>query len=148
MNIDIDELINYAKCNLLLSQEKAKSYLISQGLPGNKNACASTLSALINGVCSQFPMIAGAQDLADYLEKKINWKRIEYKVSEIQPGDIGVCADQGHGLPGADHIYLVISAATGSDTIFIADNQNGSIHERSISGNDHKTPTEYFLRKP
>lgn len=146
MGINIQHLLQHASFSLSDAKAVAQKYLVSIGANPNKNACAATLSALFKGVDSDFPMIAGAQQLADYLAINKGWEKIDYKISEILPGDVGVCIDAGQGAAGADHIYLVINAQFGSDIISIVDNQGDGIHGRSVSG-VNKTPTDYFLRQ-
>ncbi len=109
------------------------------------NGCAVHLSALLQQAGIDVPMTAGAGKLAARMEAR-GWLRMP--VGQQQPGDIGVCFDNDHGMPGSDHVYLVV-ARVDDDEMLIADNQRtvDAPHQRFATGKD-ETQTEYFLRAP
>jgi hypothetical protein len=114
--------------------------------PFPKNACAATLSALLELSGMDVPMTLGAGRLANILGGRIGsrgWNHL--RIATQQAGDVGVTFDEG-GVPGADHIYLVLQRLD-DDQMLIADNQAPTPHTRFASGKG-KTPTEYFLRAP
>ncbi|WP_313539881.1 peptidoglycan-binding protein [Sphingomonas sp.] len=125
------------------ARQTATDELAARGLPPYpKNACAVHLSALLQQAGIDVPMIAGAGKLAATLEKR-GWRRVA--VRQQQPGDIGVCFDNDHAIPGSDHVYLVVERID-EDAMMISDNQAGTApHHRFATGRG-KTPTEYFLR--
>jgi len=113
------------------------------------NGCAAHLSALLQQAGIPVPMTLGAEALATVLKNR-GWRRIE--VTKQTPGDVGVCLDNDQSIPGADHIYLVITVASDGNSMTIADNQNwvGDVavnapHGRKARGGG-RTPTDYFLR--
>ncbi|WP_237153458.1 hypothetical protein [Oryzibacter oryziterrae] len=128
------------------AQEIAAQALKAAGEPPfPKNGCAATLSALLKLAGIDVPMTLGAGKLAHILGGQISsrgWAHIP--VGEQQPGDVGVTFDFG-GVPGADHVYLVLHTVT-TDHMIIADNQAPEPHLRYASGKGGKTPTDYFLR--
>jgi hypothetical protein len=133
--------------NLAQAQHSAATALAKAGeRPFPHNACAATLSALLQLSGIDVPMTLGAGKLAHILGGQSHsrgWKHIN--VGEQQPGDVGVTFDEG-GVPGADHIYLVVQRIN-DDEMTIADNQAPTMHSRFASGHG-KTRTEYFLRAP
>lgn len=138
----IPELIELARspAGLANAQDIAAKALEAGGFPKfPTNACAATLSALLRLSGINVPMTLGAGMLAEILDKDRSWERID--IGDQKPGDVGVTIDKG-GLPGADHIYLVIERLD-ADAMLIADNQKPVLHERSAKG---KTRTDYFLR--
>lgn len=145
----IPELIKIASSNSSLAQAQqiaAKALSDAGEPPFPHNACAATLSALLEMSGIDVPMTLGAGRLAYRLGGQINsrgWQHIP--VGGQTPGDIGVTFDLG-GNPGADHIYLVVKRIN-DDEMMIADNQAKTIHQRFALGHG-KTPTDYFLRAP
>lgn len=131
--------------SLRMAQDVAARALAAAGLPPfPTNACAATLSALLQMSGVPVPMTLGAGKLAHRLGGKPSsrgWDHVP--VGMQRPGDVGVTFDEG-GLAGADHIYLVLETH-GADRMLIADNQATHPHERFAAGHG-KTPTEYFLR--
>lgn len=127
------------------AQKMAAKALADAGQPAfPHNACAATLSALLQLAGINVPMTLGAGKLANRLggaSGSRGWSRVE--VGAQRAGDVGVTYDEG-GNPGADHIYLVLQAID-ADQMLIADNQDPAPHTRFASGHG-KTPTEYFLR--
>jgi hypothetical protein len=131
--------------DLAAAQGIAKKALADAGLPP-KNACAATLSAMLQLSGIDVPMTLGAGKLAHILGGRINSRHWDHlPVGDQQAGDVGVCFDNG-GVAGADHIYLVVQRLD-EDEMLIADNQKAVAHQRFASGHG-KTPTEYFLRAP
>jgi|GEM_PF-2622560 len=110
-----------------------------------QNGCAVHLSALLQHAGIDVPMTAGAGKLAARIEAR-GWQRVP--VHGQKPGDVGVCFDNDHAIPGSDHVYLVV-ACIDDDEMMIADNQRteDAPHRRYATGHG-KTPTEYFLRAP
>lgn len=132
---------------LAQAQEIAAKALSDAGeAPFPKNACAATLSALLELSGMDLPMTLGAGKLANILGGRIGsrgWNHLP--IAAQRAGDVGVTFDEG-GVPGADHIYLVLQRMD-DDQMLIADNQAPMPHTRFASGKG-KTPTEYFLRAP
>jgi hypothetical protein len=131
--------------SLATAQRSAAKALADAGeRPFPHNACAATLSALLQLSGIDVPMTLGAGKLAHTLGGQLNSRRWEHiPLGGQQAGDVGVCFDNG-GVAGADHIYLVVQRVD-KDEMVIADNQAASTHRRFASGRG-KTPTEYFLR--
>jgi hypothetical protein len=125
-------------------QGLAKKTMAGIGYVYPRKSCAATLSHFLREAGIDIPVTTGAQNLADRLRNIRRWSRIAN--GGQQPGDVGVCFSHSDDVPGADHIYLVISCQ-GDDELTIADNQvQGATHTRYVSGKGNKTPTEYFLR--
>jgi len=125
------------------ARKSAADELAKRGLPAYpKNACALHLSALLQQAGIDVPMIPGAGKLASVLEKR-GWQRVA--VRQQRPGDVGVCFDNDHAIPGSDHVYLVVECID-DDEMMISDNQAGTAPHRRFAMGDGKTPTEYFLR--
>jgi hypothetical protein len=138
------------KVAIAKAQATAKAVLAKIGVVFPHNACAATLSALLQDAGINVPMTPGAGKLAHILGGQINsrnWTHIP--VGKQKPGDVGVCFDDDPKIPGADHIYLVVEVdAANPDKMMIVDNQADTKHQRFASGHGGKTPTEYFLRAP
>jgi len=145
----IPELIRIASSNneLAEAQKIAAKALSDAGEPPfPHNACAATLSALLEMSGIDIPMTLGAGRFAYRLGGQIDSRGwVHIPVSEQIAGDIGVTFDLG-GNPGADHVYLVVIRMN-DDEMMVADNQAKTIHQRFARG-DGKTPTDYFLRAP
>jgi hypothetical protein len=128
------------------AQKIANDALVAANLPPfPKNACAATLSSLLQLAGINVPMTLGAGKLAHILHGPIhsrNW--IAIPVGSQQAGDVGVTFDDNN-IPGADHVYLVVKVVT-TDEMIIADNQATELHKRAASGAGGRTPTEYFVR--
>jgi hypothetical protein len=149
---DIPKLIANANSPQALAQAQAQATqaLIIVGVKFPHNACAATLSALLQASGINVPMTLGAGKLAHILGGSINsrnWTHIP--VGQQRAGDVGVCFDDDTSIPGSDHVYLVAEAIN-HDEMIIADNQKPTKHRRCASGKDcgegKKTATEYFLR--
>lgn len=124
------------------AQKVAAKALESAGAaPFPKNGCAANLSALLQLAGIAVPMTLGAGKLAHRIEER-EWIRV--KPGLQLAGDVGVTFDE-NGIPGADHIYLVLQRID-HDLMTISDNQAAKPHKRAASGKGGKTPTEYFLR--
>jgi len=147
-SIHIPALIANANSTAAIAhaQATAAAALHTVGVVFPHNACAATLSALLQDSGINVPMTFGAGKLAHILGGQVggrNWTHIH--LGQQQAGDVGVCFD--NTLPsGADHIYLVASVnPSNPDDMMIADNQAPTTHRRFASGHG-KTPTDYFLR--
>ena len=147
----IDDLIQIAASpdGLAMAQKMADKALIDDGHEGfPTNACAATLSALLQLAGIDVKMTLGAGRLAERLggvsAKSRHWVRV--LPGDHKPGDVGVTFDEDERKPGADHIYLVVQCVT-TDEMIVADNQARVPHQRFASGRN-RTPTEYFLRAP
>ena len=141
----IAKLIETGSSGLAQAQQIAAKALADAGQPAfPHNACAATLSALLQLAGINVPMTLGAGKLANRLggpNGSRGWSHVA--VGAQRAGDVGVTYDEG-GNPGADHIYLVLQTID-ADQMLIADNQEAAPHRRFASGQG-KTPTEYFLR--
>lgn len=133
-----EKAIQISDSHLLEVRAEARKHL--PGFPSS--GCATNLSVLLHQAGFEVPVITWAENLADYL-KAHGWKTISKR--QGQSGDVGVSID-GNGNQAADHIWFVISV--NGDEMQVADNQADHPHQRSISGRDGKTATDYFLRPP
>lgn len=129
------------------AQAIATKALAEVGVEFPHNACAATLSALMELAGIPVTMTLGAGRLANLIGGTLNSRRWNHiPVGEQEAGDIGVSFDNTPP-DGADHIYLVVERVD-NDKMIVADNQALTKHGRSASGKDGKTPTDYFLRAP
>ncbi|MET3134364.1 hypothetical protein AAKU55_004660 [Oxalobacteraceae bacterium GrIS 1.11] len=106
-----------------------------------QNACAITLSTLLQDAGIIVPDIFQALALGIYLHSKRGWTRVD--IGDQQAGDIGsTCGENAQ--PGNDHIYIV-SERVDNDQMIVIDNQESEAHIRFVTGKN-KTPTTFFLR--
>lgn len=105
------------------------------------DACAITLSTLLQDAGILVPDIYQALDLSEYLKRARNW--IPVAIGSQRPGDVGsTCLN--YYRHGYDHIFVLLQMID-ADQMLIADNQSAQPHSRYISGLG-KTPTTFFLR--
>ncbi|MBV9221362.1 MAG: hypothetical protein JO366_11705 [Methylobacteriaceae bacterium] len=122
----------------------AKRLLDHDGEIFPSDACAITLSVLLQESGISVPDIFGALELGNHLKNIRNWKSIP--IGEQRAGDVGsTCGSRP--AHGKDHIYLVLRGVN-ADEMVIADNQDTQPHFRFVSGKAGKTPTKFFLRAP
>lgn len=108
------------------------------------NACAITLSVLLQDAGIDVPDIFAAFAMGKELRDKRGWTVVN--VGDQHAGDIGsTCGSTPQH--GVDHVYLVLQNMNG-DEMTVADNQATKPHFRWASGAGGKSPTRFFLRAP